>query len=409
MNQILDYNPNKSSGSGKTSGSDKIVRVFAIILIIFALCLVGSGIYGVYKNQKKEDVSQTDTPTKAVITVERDEEDDTKAIIKVSHDKAIEKVIYTWDNDKDIINKGNGQSTMEIEISLPAGTHTLTVKVTDIDGNDTTYDEEIYSENGEDKVNPEIETTVDNATKKISVVATDETELDYVTYRWNDEEEVRVDAEEDNPTEIKFEIEILKGTNDLTIVAVDKNSNSATKTEKYNGVTKPEITLTVSEDKKKVEVYCYHENGLQEITATINGDTRNVELPEETLQEATFNIELTEATSTVIVKAVSVDGTETEATEEISSEEEEESNIEISYEEYEDTSEKVKLIIKTSSGIASGTVVINDQSFDLPEAVYGLTETPAIDVPLAEGTTKVVVTVKTEDGTEKTDEKEFTR
>ena len=141
MNQILDYNPNKSSGSGKSSGTDNIVRIFAVILVVFALVLVGSGLYGMYKNNQKANVSQTDTPTKAVISVERDETDDTKAIIKVSHDKAIEKVIYTWDNDKDIINKGNGQPTMEIEISLLAGTHTLTVKVTDIDGNDTNYDE----------------------------------------------------------------------------------------------------------------------------------------------------------------------------------------------------------------------------------------------------------------------------
>ena len=37
MNQILDYNPNKSSGGG-TSGSDKIVRGFAVILAIFAIC-----------------------------------------------------------------------------------------------------------------------------------------------------------------------------------------------------------------------------------------------------------------------------------------------------------------------------------------------------------------------------------
>lgn len=416
MNQILDYNPNKSSGSGKSSSSDKIVRVFAVILVIFALCLVGSGIYGMYKNQKKEAVSQTDTPTKAVITVERDDTDDTKAIIKVSHDKAIEKVIYTWDNDKDTINKGNGKPTMEIEISLPAGTHTLTVKVTDIDGNDTIYDEEIYSENGEDKVNPEIKTTVDQATKEIVITATDETELDYVTYRWNDEEEQRQDADSENPKQIKFNIEIPKGTNDLTIIAVDKNNNSTTKTDKYTGVTKPEIKVTVSEDKKNVHVDCYHENGISEITVKINdGGTQNVNLPtDEVLTEAGFDFGLEGDKNTVIIKARSVDGTETEVTEEIVAEEApeenpEESNIEFIYEEYDDTNEKVKLIIKTASGISSGTVVINDQTFDLPAAIFGLTETPAIDVPIAEGTTKVIVTVKTEDGTEKTEEKEFTR
>lgn len=410
MNQILDYNPNKSSGSGKSSGTDNIVRVFAVFLVLFALFLVGSGLIGMYKNSQKDNVSQTDTPTQAVITVERDEDDDTKAIIKVSHDKAIEKVIYTWDSDKDIINKGNGQPTMEIEISLPAGTHTLTVKVTDIDGNDTVYDEEIYSENGEDKVNPEIKTTVDQATKEIVVTATDETELDYVTYRWNDEEEQRQDADPENPKEIKFSIEIPKGTNDLTIIAVDKNNNSTTKNDKYTGVTKPEIKITVSEDKKNIHIEAYHENGITELSLTINGQfIGNAELPEdEVLTTVPIDWELTEAKSTVVVKAKSVDGTETEATEEIVTDEED-NGIEIIFENYEDTAEKVKLIIKSSSGISGGTVAINDQTFELPEAVYGLTETPAIDVPIAEGTTKVVVTVKTEDGAEKTEEKEFTR
>lgn len=411
MNQILDYNPNKSSGGGKSSGTDNIVRVFAIVLVLFAIFLVGSGLFGMYKNSKKENVSQTDTPTKAVITVERDENDDTKAIIKVSHDKAIEKVIYTWDSDKDIINKGNGQPTMEIEISLPAGTHTLTVKVTDIDGNDTVYDEEIYSENGEDKVNPEIKTTVDQATKEIVITATDETELDYVTYRWNDEEEQRQDVDPENPKEIKFNIEIPKGTNDLTIIAVDKNNNSTTKNDKYTGVTKPEIKITVSEDKKRIHIEAFHENGITELSLTINGQfIGNAELPEgETLTTVPIDWDLTEPKSTVVVKAKSVDGTETEATEEIVTEDDGQEDIEVLFENYEDTTEKVKLIIKTSSGISGGTVVINDQTFELPEAVHGLTETPAIDVPIAEGTTKVIVTVKTESGAEKTEEKEFTR
>ncbi len=407
MNQILDYNPNKSSGSGNSSGSDKVVRIFAVILVIFALCLLGSGIYGMYKNSNKEKVSQTDSPSKAVITVERDENDDTKAIIKVKHDKAIEKVIYTWDNDKDIINKGNGKPTMDIEISLPAGTHTLTVKVTDIDGVDTTYDEEIYSENGEDKVNPEIKTTVDQATKEIVITATDETELDYVTYRWNDEEENRKDADSENPKELKFNIEIPKGTNDLTIIAVDKNNNSTTKTDKYTGVTKPEITITVSEDKKRIDVFCYHENGITEATLSINGEVRNVDLGGQVLQEVPFGWDLTEPHSTVIVKAKSVDGTETEATEEIDSGEEgsEEGSIEITFEKYEDIADKVLCKIVTSSPIAEGTVDIGDRQFSLEQAV-GLTEAP-IDIPLFEEVNQVKVRVKTEDGTEKVVEEEL--
>lgn len=408
MNQILDYNPNKSSGSGKSSGSDKVVRIFAVILVVFALCLVGSGLYGMFNNSKKENVSQADTPTKAVITVEHDKTDDTKAIIKVSHDKAIEKVIYTWDNDKDIINKGNGQPTMEIEISLPAGTHTLTVKVTDIDGNDTVYDEEIYSENGEDKVNPEIQTTVDQATKKIVITAKDETELDYLTYRWNDEEEQRVDVDPENPKEIKYEIEILKGTNDLTIIAVDKNNNQARKTDKYTGVTKPEITITVSEDKKRIDVLCYHENGITETTLSVNGNVMNVDLGGETRTEVPFYYDkFTEANNTIVVKAVSVDGTATEVTEEIITGESENNNIDIVFEKYEDIADKVKLTIRTESEITEAIVNINGKDFNLDGAA-GLTEAP-VDLPLGEGVTKVVVTVKTADGAEKVVEEEFTQ
>lgn len=303
---------------------------------------------------------------------------------------------------------------MEIEISLPAGTHTLTVKVTDVDGNDTIYDEEIYSENGEDKVNPEIKTTVDQATKEIVITATDETELDYVTYRWNDEEEQRQDADSENPKQIKFNIEIPKGTNDLTIIAVDKNNNSTTKTDKYTGVTKPEIKVTVSEDKKSVHVDCYHENGLSEISVRINdGETRNVDglSAENPRTEAGFDFGLEGEKNTVIIKARSVDGTETEVTEEITSEAPpvEEDNIEINFEEPENSEQNAKLTIKSSSGISGGTVVINDQTFELPREIYGLKETPSIDLPLAEGTTKVTVTVKTESGAEKTEEKEFTR
>ena len=36
MNQILDYSPNKNSG-GNSSRTDKIVRVFAVFLILFAV------------------------------------------------------------------------------------------------------------------------------------------------------------------------------------------------------------------------------------------------------------------------------------------------------------------------------------------------------------------------------------
>ena len=128
MNQILDYNPNKSSGGGKTSSSDKVVRVFAVLMFIFGLFLLGNAGYSLYKDKQKENVI-ADAPVKAEITVEKGE---TAATIKIRHDKAIETVIHSWDNDKETTEKGNGESTMEITVPLAAGEHTLNIKVIDI-------------------------------------------------------------------------------------------------------------------------------------------------------------------------------------------------------------------------------------------------------------------------------------
>ena len=180
MNQILDYNPNKSSGGG-TSGSDKIVRVFAVILAIFAICLLAGGAYGIYKNNSKSNLP-AQAATKAQINIEQKE---TTAVIKVKHDKVIEKLIYNWDSEKENTIKGSGESAMESEISLFAGEHTLNVKVIDIEGNETIYDQVITSEAGEDKLYPVISLNVNNETKRLVITATDETAIDYVTYRWN--------------------------------------------------------------------------------------------------------------------------------------------------------------------------------------------------------------------------------
>ena len=315
MNQILDYNPNKSSG-GKPSGSDTIVRVFAVLIACFAVCLIAGGIYGVVKN--KETVAEAPVaPTEAVITTEKLE---TTVKVLVSHDKAIEKLIYSWDSGKENNVKGTGEASMEADVPLLAGTHTLTVKVTDIDGVEAIYQEEFTSETGEDKIYPVIDIGLTDQ-KKLKVVATDETSIDFVTYRWNDEEEVKVEVTEDDDKKIEFEIEILKGRNDLLIVAVDKNNNSTTETKTFTGVTKPDITVTIAADKKSGDVKCFHENGIKAITLKINDMDYNVEISEENPTEVSFPLpELELGTNKIFVTATSVDDTVTEVTEEITSE-----------------------------------------------------------------------------------------
>lgn len=400
MNQILDYNPNKGSGGGKTSNSDKVVRVFAVIMFIFGLFLIGNAGYSMYKDKQQKNIV-AEAPAKAEITVEKGE---TAATIKIRHDKAIETVIYSWDNDKETTAKGNGEATMEITVPLAAGDHTLNVKVIDINGAETTHEDVISSETGVDKVYPVIKLEV-TAEKKIRITATDETELSYVTYRWNDEQEEKVPVSEDNKKMIEFEIDINKGTHDLTVSAVDTNNNTTTEIERFAGVTKPDVTITVSVDKKSIDVYTAHENGIDQIKLNINGQDYDVGVPEDKPKEMTFNVALPAGDNVVKVIAISVDKTETVVEETVKAADD---VIEISIEQLPDVADKVQIKAKCEAGIKDLKLNVNDVDYNLGMQVENPQEL-SFELPLVEGNNKITFTVISVNGTEKQEVKEIAR
>lgn len=309
MNQILDYNPNKNSGGG-SSGSDKIVRVFAVLLIIVAIALVGMGAYGMLKNTQKQSSVQA-VQSKANISFDIQ---DTTIIINVSHDKNIEKLVYCWDNGKETTIKGKDSNTMQEEIPTNAGEHTLTVKVTDVDQVESMYEETITSENGNDLLFPTI--TLEPNGNKLKITASDDTGMSFVTYRWNTDDEVKVEETSEDGLSIEFEIDILVGKNDLVVVASDTSGNVSTESKSYTGILNPEIEMIVANDKKTVEVKATHDEGLKLVNIIING----VEYPQELAdspKETSFTIELADPTTTLVVKAESTIGTTKEVSEEI--------------------------------------------------------------------------------------------
>ncbi len=404
MNQILDYNPNKNSGGG-SSGSDKVTRVFALILICFAICLASVGIYNLMNNKTKTE-TPTSSATQAKITVEKTKstKDENKEVIliKVSHDKVIKKLIYSWDSDKDTTLQGEEKSTMEREIPLYQGTHTLNIKVVDIDGVETMHQETIESETGEDQIAPEIKLSVTDE-KKLKITATDETEMSYVTYRWNDEEEIRVDVSEEDKKKIEFEIDILKGKNDIVVIAVDANNRVTTEPQSFTGVTKPDITVTISADKKAVEIKCFHENGIKEIGLNINGTDYDVDLQGETPTDVTLPaIDLPEGENEVKVSARSVDDTVTEVTEKVSTvATEDEINLSIG--------DDGTIIVNIPNGIKEMKLNLNDMDYDIDLGTEPLVDV-TIDksgIPYIEGNNKITVKVVSNNGTEKEETKEI--
>ena len=312
MNQILDYNPNKKSG-GSSSGSDKVVRVFAILLVIFALGLLISGGVGIYKNNQTKK-SSANKPTYATITAEQT--DDGEVSVSVEHDKAIEEMFYSWNTSAERSVKGEGSKNLEKELDMPAGTNTLHIKVVDVNGVETSFEKEFTAEEGLDILNPVISMTVvdgEDKLKKLKITATDETKLDFITYRWNDEEEVKVEAEENSPKEIVLEIDILKGTNDITIVAVDSSNNTTTETKSFTALTKPEVLVFLSADGSGLDVETRHENGISKIYYTLNGREfmADFDQEEEKPPVVTFSQPLDEGYNRFILTVTSVDGTET--------------------------------------------------------------------------------------------------
>jgi len=404
MNQILDYNPNKSSGSKKGGGSDAIVRVFAVILALFAICIIAVGAYRLVKS-KEQTQEIVEAATDAKIEIQEYEEN---AKVIVTHDKVIDKVEYRWDDGN--VNppiRGDGKSTVEFDVPLIIGTHTLNVVVTDIDGHTTSTSKSITSETGKDDTDPVIEITTDG--NKAKIVATDDIEMGYITYRWNEDEEIRVDQDEDAEDKrvLECEIDILKGSNFLVVNAVDASGNSADEKRPFNGVMKPDIKITIAADKTKATVKCTHEKGIQTVVVNLNGQDYNVDFGPEIQPEVEFEIALGEGVNEIKVTATSVESTNTVVSETVDNTVAED-NITISMTRSESDPNKVQFNAESPEGIQTIKLNINDVDYDVD--LHGeVSPQITFEFELFEGNNTIIFGATTAAGQSKEITEEFTR
>ena len=298
MNQILEYSAEKNNKAPKRGGStsDKIVKFLAFFLMIFAIFLIGSGVYSLLKNKKdnENDNVSMSQPVNAEIDAYIDE-NTKKVVLSVSNEIELNKVIYNWNTKTEMTIDGEKLTSLEKEIDLPSGTNKLNVKVIDMEGNETKKTFTFESTEGTDIISPNITLTVSG--KNLVVTATDETEIAYVTYRWNDDEEQTVKAEEEGQKEIIVELEIPKGKNSVTVVAVDASEkhNTKTETKALVGVTKPGIIVNLNDDGSALSITCTHENGIKEIYYTLNDKPYEYKPAEEEIStEVQFTQELDE-------------------------------------------------------------------------------------------------------------------
>ena len=235
MNQILSVESNNYSKNKKTKNRGpkepiaikSIVKFFAISIIIFGMFMVGTGSYSMYKSSQEQ-------MAKVKPTIHVEEIAQAALLLKVSHNKALSRITYSWNNSEPIEVECNGEKQISQEIEIPKGTNILTIYAKDKSGQEVRYERQY-------DLKSNIDINIEAEGNNIKVTVSGEEELSYMTYRWDEEEETKIDI---NDTKTEQKIEIPVGLHTLTVIVVDKSNNTETATQEVQGVKKPNLTVT---------------------------------------------------------------------------------------------------------------------------------------------------------------------
>lgn len=264
MNQILSVEPPKpkkekkqkmrNSSGGGTIEIDKIVRFFAIVLIVFGIVMIGSGSYSMYQGMQTGN-----TEAKPTISVQQVTE--TQLQIEVSHTTPLQRVTYNWNGEEMVELDASGKRSVQQTIEIPTGDNTLNIYATDQEGKETNYSQN-YSIEGDISIDFAVEGS------NLKVTASGKNEISYMTYRWDDEEEQRIDI---NAMTTEQLIEIPMGQHTLTVSVVDINNTTQTEEQEVKGVTRPTLEVTTDGSANFV-IRASDDEGLTKVEVTIDED-----------------------------------------------------------------------------------------------------------------------------------------
>ncbi len=298
MNQIL-MTENKKKKEKKSSGPIEIkgiVRFFAFVILIFGLTLIGEGSYAIYK-----EAEENDPTTMPILTIGR--LNDT-AVIYVEHTVEISTITYSWNNGEETVLPEGGLTAQET-ILLPNQNSVLNITVEDMNGKRVNYQKQ-YNIEGMDITKPVIDVEVEDGNKKMTITATDDTEIAYLSYQWENEEPVIIEPTEEGQFKITEELDLTPGTRKINIIAEDINGNIE-KIEKEIVATTSEPTMQLIQNASQIIIEASDEDGLAEIKLNLNGKQyvnklngeKNIQLGPVALQEGN---------NTILVEVTNVSG-----------------------------------------------------------------------------------------------------
>lgn len=293
MNQILYVGDNKNNGPVAVKS---VIKFFAIVIIIFGIILIGEGTYSMYKGIVANSGNN-------IPTVYMNRVNDT-VVIKAENNIEIVKLIYSWNKGEETVLLPNNKAVEEV-VLLPNENSILNVTIVDIKGKETKFMQQ-WNIEGIDIKKPEMEIATDDSSRKITIIARDETQIDYLIYKWNNEAETRVNGTERNKLEIQKTIDMKLGENKLTVTAVDKNGNTNTLEKTIIISSKP--TIAVKQSNSKIHIVINDEVSIKTVSININGQVYAGEY--EAKKQLKLNVPLKQGNNTVSITVTNESGLE---------------------------------------------------------------------------------------------------
>ena len=257
MSNQPSYVINANRRKDKTN-INKVLRIFCVLMILIGISMMGKSIYALTFNRPK----QKDNPVVEINKMGKE------VTIEINTQYPIREMSYKWNDGETTTLKGNGTINVSKTIEIPNGNNVLKLEIVDNFGNKTQYQKQ-YIYQSTDSEKPKIE--LSKSGNKLVIKATDNVKMSYVTYQWNNDDEVRVDSESSDQKEMSTEIDVPKGENKLLITAVDGEQNRETDEEKIIGDTKPTFTMSSLGDDFVIKAQ--DDEGIESISVVIDDGT----------------------------------------------------------------------------------------------------------------------------------------
>lgn len=292
MNQILSTQmPNaKNKVKGKKANIKSVIVFFCIVIILFALSIIGLVVF----SQLNDSDTSTEniTATKPRIDII---ENSTSLEINITHSKEIATIVYGWSNEDTTQINGNGETSFTLEDEIPVGTNTFSITVTDVDGVQETY-------TGQYTGIEQLDATINIAQENNDLIVTVQcdTIITKISYYYDEEDPTEQDFSD---TTAEISIALRSGEHNLTIIIEDETGKVR---EETNKIYVP--TLEVVTDTQNFIIQASDNAGISRVVINFNGSEEEVEVNSTTYENT---IPLIDGENRIIVTVYNVEGIST--------------------------------------------------------------------------------------------------